>query len=450
MYTKNYFIFDVTLKFKINLFLFIISIKILLIRERLIIIIISWDLLGITSFFLILYYNNLDSFLSSLVTFFFNRLGDRFIIMIFSILIINIINLNNLNYKILLWIYLFICVITKRAQLPFGVWLPIAISAPTPISSLVHSSTLVTAGLFILMKVENFILIKEIKILILTFGIATFLFSGVFRLIILDIKKAVAFSTFSQLGFIIVTLIIEKFIITFLHLRFHAIFKSLLFIRVGKIIIINFSIQDIRMFKKNYFNNLIFIPFVISLIRLIGIVSTIGFISKDLILINLFLYKYKILLNFFIYLGCLITICYSIKFFIFLIVKRIISSKLNKTIKINIYFFKLIFLTFFCVSANIFFLELGNISIDNYINKDSKILFYIIIIFSLIIYKIFYKLMKNYIFTFSAIFYFFDIFINLRKNLNKTLKNFSIKIIYIEEYTQMYIFKKLINSKLND
>jgi len=58
--------------------------------------------------------------------------------------------------------------------------------------------------------------------------------------------------------------------------------------------------------------------------------------------------------------------------------------------------------------------------------------------------------MKNYIFTFSAIFYFFDIFINLRKNLNKTLKNFSIKIIYIEEYTQMYIFKKLINSKLND
>jgi len=58
--------------------------------------------------------------------------------------------------------------------------------------------------------------------------------------------------------------------------------------------------------------------------------------------------------------------------------------------------------------------------------------------------------MKNYIFTFSAIFYFFDIFINLRKNLNKTLKNFSIKIIYIEEYTQKYIFKKLINSKLND
>ena len=160
-------------------------------------------------------------------------------------------NIGSLSFSIIL--ILFLSIITKRSQIPFGVWLPIAISAPTPISSLVHSSTLVTAGIYVLIKLRYLNLFKEINILFLIFGLSTFIVAGIFATKVLDFKKSVAYSTFSQLGLILFTIRINNEIISFYHLLFHAFFKSSLFVNLGILIIFRFSLQDFRYLKKVYF-----------------------------------------------------------------------------------------------------------------------------------------------------------------------------------------------------
>lgn len=284
------------------------------------------------------YYSNLNRSISSLITFFFNRLGDGFIILFCSIIIFNFTKIQLILINKIIFFILFICLITKRSQIPFGVWLPIAISAPTPISSLVHSSTLVTAGIFVLIKL-NFLYFIEIQYLIIIFRIITFIFGGIFSISIIDLKKAVAFSTLSQLGFILFRIRIGNFIISFYHLIFHAFFKSSLFVNLGYFIIINFSIQDSRI-KVNFYNNLfIKFTFIISCINLIGFISTSGFISKEIILIYFFNNSYKLIINFLIYFGCLITGCYSIKFIIFLYINLMKNFKIFLNKKFNMFMF---------------------------------------------------------------------------------------------------------------
>lgn len=137
---------------------------------------------------------------------------------------------------------------TKRAQIPFSRWLPAAIAAPTPVSSLVHSSTLVTAGVFLLIRFKELIVFKcpLAGNLILVAGTATIIIAGVSGLWENDLKKIVALSTLRQLGLIISCLGAGAVKIAFCHLLIHAYFKALLFMATGRLIHSSLGYQDLR------------------------------------------------------------------------------------------------------------------------------------------------------------------------------------------------------------
>jgi len=135
---------------------------------------------------------------------------------------------------------------TKRAQIPFRSWLPAAIAAPTPVSALVHSSTLVTAGIYLLFRFRRCIIIIKINYIFILVGITTIFIASQRAIIELDIKKLVALSTLRQLGVMICALGAGLDNLAYAHLLIHAFFKALLFIRTGRIIHISEGYQDTR------------------------------------------------------------------------------------------------------------------------------------------------------------------------------------------------------------
>lgn len=240
----------------------------------------GWDGLGVVSFLLIVYYINNERVNNGLFTLFQNRLGDLF----FVIFILGNLNLLIWNNEIisrgLVVLILGACV--KRAQFPFNAWLLAAIRAPTPISSLVHSSTLVVAGVFILLQ-YNYCLIENLEIL---------KFIRIFTLIIrmfgllneVDIKKLIAYSTISHVSLIIYIIRFKLFKIVYFHLNIHAMFKSLIFICFGFVMLISFHSQDKRLVSYSSLNPVIKIIYMFSCLCLAGLPILRGFFSKDLII----------------------------------------------------------------------------------------------------------------------------------------------------------------------
>lgn len=172
---------------------------------------------------------------------------------------------------------------TKSAQIPFSAWLPAAMAAPTPVSSLVHSSTLVTAGVYLLFRFHPIFRGRIISLYILAIGGATILMAGIRAMLELDMKKIVALSTLRQLGVIITTLGAKLYPVAFIHLLSHAYFKALLFIRVGSIIHLSSDFQDLR--KASISPSLAPISLRFNLganLSLCAIPFSRGFFSKDL------------------------------------------------------------------------------------------------------------------------------------------------------------------------
>lgn len=210
---------------------------------------------------------------------------------------------------------------TKSAQFPFSSWLPVAIAAPTPVSSLVHSSTLVTAGVYLLIRF-NYLIYKnsELLLLILFIRIITIIFSGFSANFEYDVKKIIAYSTLSQLGLIMAIYSMKNFELTFFHLVIHAIFKSIIFICSGVFIHYLSLYQDIR-----YMGNLkIFIPltciiFIISNYSLCGIPFISGFFSKDQILEFIFIRNLNLIIYIIIMLSTGLTVSYSVRLIYYLI-----------------------------------------------------------------------------------------------------------------------------------
>ncbi|EPS65659.1 hypothetical protein M569_09112, partial [Genlisea aurea] len=170
----------------------------------------------------------------------------------------------------------------KRAQFPFNAWLLAAMRAPTPISSLVHSSTLVVAGVYILLQyryclVDVLDVLKYIRLLSLilrTFGLLNER----------DIKKLIAYSTMSHVSLIIYLLRFKLFKVVYFHLNIHAMFKSLIFMCFGFVILFSFHSQDKRLVSLNNLNPVIKIIYYFSCICLVGLPFLRGFFSKDLII----------------------------------------------------------------------------------------------------------------------------------------------------------------------
>lgn len=307
-------------RFTILVLIFIISINLLIFLPHFIILLLGWDGLGIVSFILVIYYQNSKSLGAGIITALTNRVGD--VILLLAIawtlnqghwLITNIWESPFIKYQVLAII---IAAITKSAQIPFSSWLPAAIAAPTPVSALVHSSTLVTAGVFLIIRFYNFLhSLPYFNSTILFIAVSTIFIAGLRATSECDIKKIIALSTLSQLGIIITSIGLDAPNLAFFHIVTHALFKALLFICAGAFINEHLHTQDLR-----WMGNLLYqIPTAnacISLanLALCGFPFIAGFYSKDLIIETAININHNLFIVIVAFLSLGLTSFYSVRF----------------------------------------------------------------------------------------------------------------------------------------
>nr|YP_009136667.1 NADH dehydrogenase subunit 5 [Melibe leonina]AKE07272.1 NADH dehydrogenase subunit 5 [Melibe leonina] len=270
---------------------FVISMNFLIFSGSVFFILLGWDGLGITSFALIIYYESGESQMAGFQTMLINRIGD--VIIVLSVYLFScsgqftIFSMSDsFYYGSGVTVLLCVAALTKSAQFPFSSWLPAAMAAPTPVSALVHSSTLVTAGIFLIIRLSYSLpLSSEISSLLLLCGSVTCLLGGWAATFENDIKKVIALSTLSQLGVMVFSLGMNFPSLGLFHLYTHALFKALLFLAAGHILMITFGNQDVRVMGglglTMPFTSLMF---TVSSLCLIGAPFTSAFYSKHLIL----------------------------------------------------------------------------------------------------------------------------------------------------------------------
>nr|YP_009192677.1 NADH dehydrogenase subunit 5 [Tyrophagus longior]ALP46621.1 NADH dehydrogenase subunit 5 [Tyrophagus longior] len=293
--------------------LFVVSMFFLVFSGSWVVVMLGWDGLGFVSFLLVIYYNNSSSLDSGVITVFTNRLGDCLFILSFIFFFYwGFFSLDFLTSDCCFFFRLVIFVgsITKSAQLPFSSWLPAAMAAPTPVSSLVDSSTLVTAGVYLLLRF-NFLIYSSFYLL-LPLSLLTSLLAGACPVCEFDFKKVVAMSTLSQLGFMLFSISSGFWLLGFLHIIFQAFFKSSLFLSTGNLMHYLGGNQDSRNFGSlgfSFFSKLIFS---MSSLSLMGFPFSLGFYSKDTIMGEL-LFTYFTFSSFVFILSCCFTVAYSIR-----------------------------------------------------------------------------------------------------------------------------------------
>nr|UUB71677.1 NADH dehydrogenase subunit 5 [Bombyx mandarina] len=329
-YSKSYMNSELNLnRFIILVLMFVFSMVLLIISPNLISILLGWGGLGLISYCLVIYYQNLKSYNAGMLTALSNRIGDVMILMV----ICWVMNYGSWNYifyfdfmkndyvMFIISFMIIIAAMTKSAQIPFSSWLPAAMAAPTPVSALVHSSTLVTAGVYLLIRF-NYLLIDMFFFKVLLFlSILTMFMSGISANYEFDLKKIIALSTLSQLGLMMSILSLGFPDIAFFHLLTHAMFKALLFMCAGVIIHMMNDIQDIR-----YMGGLsLYIPLTslclnISNLSLCGIPFLSGFYSKDLILEMVSFNSFNLMVFILFYLSTGLTVFYTFRLIMYVMI----------------------------------------------------------------------------------------------------------------------------------
>nr|YP_010326863.1 NADH dehydrogenase subunit 5 [Condica capensis]UNP54113.1 NADH dehydrogenase subunit 5 [Condica capensis] len=329
-YSKSYMSSELNLmRFIILVLLFVFSMMMLIISPNIISILLGWDGLGLVSYCLVIYYQNLKSYNAGMLTALSNRVGDVFILMVISWMM----NYGSWNYIFYLefmnndWEMMMIssmiilAAMTKSAQIPFSSWLPAAMAAPTPVSALVHSSTLVTAGVYLLIRFNMMLLDTFfLKILLLLSGLTMFM-AGISANYEFDLKKIIALSTLSQLGLMMSILSMGLPDLAFFHLLTHAMFKALLFMCAGVIIHMMNDMQDIRfMGGISFYVPLTSLCMNISNMALCGIPFLAGFYSKDLILELASFSNLNLMVFFLYYVSTGLTMFYSFRLMMYLMI----------------------------------------------------------------------------------------------------------------------------------
>jgi len=269
----------------------------------------GWEAVGLVSYLLIGFWFKRESAIyANLKAFLVNRVGDfGFLLGIAAVLMyFNTLDYSEVfkaapsmaNLSIEIWpgaqwslmtvicILLFIGAMGKSAQMPLHVWLPDSMEGPTPISALIHAATMVTAGIFMVARMSPLYELSETALsVVMIIGALTAFFMGLLGIVQNDIKRVVAYSTLSQLGYMTVALGASAYAAGIFHLMTHAAFKALLFLAAGSVIIAMHHEQDIRkMGNMKKYMPITWICMLIGSIALIGVPPFAGFFSKDAII----------------------------------------------------------------------------------------------------------------------------------------------------------------------
>nr|QKN98980.1 NADH dehydrogenase subunit 5 [Mileewa ponta] len=359
-----------SLRFLFLVILFVFSMILMIISPNLMSIMLGWDGLGLVSYCLVIYYMSMKSYLSGLITCLTNRLGDIGLMVSICWSVSfgswHFVFYNYFFDDLFIYFIVFSC-FTKSAQIPFSCWLPAAMAAPTPVSSLVHSSTLVTAGVYLLIRFFNQFSFNNFFFFF--FSMMTMIISSLCANYEFDLKKIIALSTLSQLGLMMSSLFLGLIDLTFFHLMTHAMFKSLLFLCSGIYIFYMNDNQDIR-FMGGVSKMMPFTSccFNISSMALCGIPFLSGFYSKDLILEFSFFFSMNFFVYFLFYISLGLTCCYTIRLFYYSMINnnKFIMSLMNDNfnyMKISIFlltFFSVVYggMIIWLINFNMFFIIL--------------------------------------------------------------------------------------------
>ncbi len=284
--------------------LFIFSMLLLVMGANFVIMFIGWEGVGLCSYLLIGYWFKKQEYNKAAnKAFIMNRIGDlAFLIAIFWLInklgtvsyaeVFTTANLAKLKATdiTIITLLLFVGATGKSAQIPLYTWLPDAMAGPTPVSALIHAATMVTAGIYMIARSNLLYSLSPFTMDIVTYvGLATALLAATIALKQNDIKKVLAYSTVSQLGFMFLALGTGAYTAAVFHVMTHAFFKALLFLCSGSVIHAMGGEQDIRymggLSKKL---TITFITFLIGCIAIAGIPPFSGFFSKDAILLSAF------------------------------------------------------------------------------------------------------------------------------------------------------------------
>ena len=269
----------------------------------------GWEAVGLVSYLLIgFWFKRESAIFANLKAFLVNRVGDfGFILGIAAVVTmtgsldyatvfgqaeavagqnIEIIAGSPWNAMTVICILLFIGAMGKSAQAPLHVWLPDSMEGPTPISALIHAATMVTAGIFMVARMSPLFEYSETALaVVITIGAITAFFMGLLGIVQTDIKRVVAYSTLSQLGYMTVALGASAYSAAIFHLMTHAFFKALLFLAAGSVIIALHHEQDIRkMGGLRKYMPITYWTALVGSLALIGFPGSSGFFSKDLLI----------------------------------------------------------------------------------------------------------------------------------------------------------------------
>ena len=309
------------IRFVYVVFLFVTSMNFLIYIPNLVSLLIGWDGLGLVSFCLVIYYQNFKSNSAGMVTVLANRVGDVMLLLSIGWFLVEghwyVLFFERFGrFSLVLCFCIIVAGMTKSAQIPFSSWLPAAMAAPTPVSALVHSSTLVTAGVFLLIRFYSFLSSFSFFFFFLLFiSVLTMFMAGVSACFEMDMKKVIALSTLSQLGVMMSSLALGLPFIAFFHLCTHALFKALLFLCAGSFISSCFHVQDFRHLGGLSLQMPLSVCCMnIANLALCGSPFLAGFYSKDLILEG-FLFSYSnLFILFLVFFATGLTACYSVRF----------------------------------------------------------------------------------------------------------------------------------------
>ncbi len=382
--------------------LFTFMMLILVTSENYLLLFVGWEGVGICSYLLIsFWFTRVEAIKSSMSAFFTNRIGDCiFTIGIFSIiylmgslnfsLIYALIGYFNKNIITIIGLCLLLGAMAKSSQLGLHIWLPQAMEGPTPVSALIHAATMVTAGVYLLIRSSPLIDYSDIVLnTCLWIGALTTIFSSIIGFFQYDIKKVIAYSTMSQLGMMIIALGLSCYNLALYHLINHAFYKGLLFLGAGSIIHATNDNQDFR----KYGGFITYLPLTYSVMliascSLIAIPFLSGYFSKDFILEsllgeikrtsnNLLLINNNYIIFYISCIGAIFTTLYSIKVLYFTFLSNPNGPKYNYNIKESN-----IFITLPLIILSIFSIYFGYISQEIYLNiglnnlQDNSIFIY--------------------------------------------------------------------------